>query len=175
MGRQQVPGQASGGWVEAAPFRAWVWYLMSGGRVGTADIAALAGISPCVLDHLLHGRRGRPMRRISPATASALLLVTAPQVADLVHGRAPASLLRRQLVRLRRAGCSESAIQRAAQLGPEELASLARSEAACPLLVLVRLSALVRTHDPDETLDGTRSIDVTTPEPAEPLRLVDAA
>ncbi len=67
------------GWVDAAPFRAWVAHLMSAGALSAAEVADLAGVSPRVTTQLLTGRRGRPVRRICRLTAMRLLTVTPPR------------------------------------------------------------------------------------------------
>lgn len=77
------------GWVEAAPFRAWARHLMTVGRVDASDIALLSGLSPCLVEHLVEGRGGRPIRRISPYTAMALLLVSTTQAVELGRRRVP--------------------------------------------------------------------------------------
>ncbi len=64
------------GWVDAAPFRAWLEHLMSAGGLSSAEVAALAGVSARATRALLTGRRGRPVRRICRLTAMRLLSVT---------------------------------------------------------------------------------------------------
>ena len=63
-------------WVDAAPFRAQLRYLMAGTALSAAEVAAAAGISARLADRLLYGRNGRALRRVSPETGRRLLLVS---------------------------------------------------------------------------------------------------
>ena len=63
-------------WVTAAPFRAHVRHLMEVSGLPLPAIAARAGVSRPLVEHLLFGRRGRHVRRISPHSAQRLLAVT---------------------------------------------------------------------------------------------------
>ena len=60
-------------WVDAAPFRAQLRYLMASASSSAEEVAAAAGISARLADRLLHGRNGRALRRISPETGRRLL------------------------------------------------------------------------------------------------------
>ena len=61
-------------WVDAAPFRAQLRYLMASASLTSAEeAAAAAGISARLADRLLHGRNGRALRRVSPETGRRLL------------------------------------------------------------------------------------------------------
>jgi hypothetical protein len=70
-------------WVDAGPFRAQLRYLMASGSLSVDDVAAVAGISARLADRLLHGRNGRPVRRISPETARRLIQVSDQHVQAL--------------------------------------------------------------------------------------------
>lgn len=63
-------------WVQAAPFRAHVRHVCDTTGVAWPVLAMRAGVSLALADHLLHGRRGRPVRRISRESAARLLAVT---------------------------------------------------------------------------------------------------
>ena len=47
-------------WVDAAPFRAQLRYLMASASLSAEEVAAAAGISARLAYRLLHGRNGRP-------------------------------------------------------------------------------------------------------------------
>jgi hypothetical protein len=63
-------------WVEAAPFRAHLSHLVATSGLSPTGVALLAGVSPRFAHHLLNGRGGRLLRRISPDSARKLLRVT---------------------------------------------------------------------------------------------------
>ena len=67
-------------WVDAAPFRAQLRYLMASASLPAEDVAAAAGISAPLAHRLLYGRNGRPLRRISPDTGRRLLQLSVAQV-----------------------------------------------------------------------------------------------
>jgi hypothetical protein len=67
-------------WVDAAPFRAQLRYLMAGACMSADEVAAAVGISARLADRLLHGRNGRPLRRVSAETGRRLLEVSVEQI-----------------------------------------------------------------------------------------------
>ena len=67
-------------WVDAAPFRAQLRYLMASACLSADEVAAAVGISARLADRLLHGRNGRPLRRVSPETGRRLLEVSVEQI-----------------------------------------------------------------------------------------------
>ena len=71
-------------WVDAAPFRAQLRYLMASTSLSAAEVAAAVGISARLAERLLRGRNGRPLRRVSPETGRRLLRVS---IAQLRPGR----------------------------------------------------------------------------------------
>lgn len=71
-------------WVSAPPFRAHVRHVAACSGVPWPVLAMLAGVSLSMADHLLHGRHGRPVRRISRECAVRLLAVT-PEVVGAAH------------------------------------------------------------------------------------------
>lgn len=73
MGTAKSPWSVDPGtWVEAAPFRAHLRHLIDTTGQPLPVVAEMARISLPDARRLLHGRRGRPVRRISPQTASRL-------------------------------------------------------------------------------------------------------
>ena len=130
-------------WVDARPFRAQLRYLMASGSLSVDDVAAVAGISARLADRLLHGRDGRPLRRISPDTARRLIQISDQQVQALRRVMVPAAPARLQLRRLYRAGLEDPAIADRVRVTVPELAELAAGADTCSLLLTVRLTAAV--------------------------------
>ena len=67
-------------WVDAAPFRAQLRYLMASTSLSAEEVAAAVGISARLAERLLHGRNGRPLRRVSPDTGRRLLRLSVDQI-----------------------------------------------------------------------------------------------
>ena len=137
----------SGQWVDAAPFRAQLRYLMASGSLTVGDVAAVAGISTRLADRLLHGRDGRPVRRISPDTARRLIQISHQQVQALRRIMVPAAPARLQLRRLHRAGLDNPTIAERLRVAVPELVELASGANSCSLLLAVRLTAAARAED----------------------------
>jgi plasmid maintenance system antidote protein VapI len=134
-------------WVDAGPFRAHLRYLMASGSLSVEDVAAVAGISARMAERLLHGRNGRPLRRISPDTARRLIQISDQQVRALRRIMVPAAPARLQLRRLHRAGWQNLAIAERLGVAAPELMELAAGASACSLLLTVRLTAAARADD----------------------------
>jgi hypothetical protein len=139
--------EASDRWVDAGPFRAQLLYLMASGSLSVDDVAAVAGISARLADRLLHGRNGRPLRRISPETARRLIQVSDQHVQALRRIIVPAASARLQLRRLYRAGWENLAIAQQVRVATPELVELAAGADTCSLLLTVRLTAAARAED----------------------------
>lgn len=144
-------------WVDATPFRAHLRFLMAVGSLSVADVAALAGISSAAASHLLNGRGGRTVRRVSPEMARRLISVSASEVRGLRWRLMPADKARSQLSRLRRAGHTDAEIADLARLSMVELATLAHSQ-HCSELVTVRLIATARTQDAERMARGRSAV-----------------
>jgi hypothetical protein len=134
-------------WVDAGPFRAQLRYLMASGSLSVDDVAAVTGISARLADRLLHGRNGRPVRRISPETARRLIQVSDQHMQALRRIMVPAAPARVQLGRLHRAGWEDSAIAERVRFAAPELVELASGADTCSLLLTVRLTAAARAED----------------------------
>ncbi|HEY5820548.1 MAG TPA: hypothetical protein VIT20_01140 [Propionibacteriaceae bacterium] len=139
-------------WVDATPFRAHLRFLMGVGALTVSDVAALAGVSATAATHLLRGRDGRTVRRISPEMARRLITVTATDVRGLAWRLVPTDKARGYLRRLRDLGCSDAEILQLTRLSAQELAGLARS-GECSQLITIRLAAAV---EESETQAGPR-------------------
>jgi hypothetical protein len=138
--------EATGQWVDAGPFRAQLRYLMASGSLSVEDVAAVTGISARLADRLLHGRNGRPLRRISPDTARRLIQVSDQHVQALRRIMVPAVPARLQLGRLYRAGWQNLAIAQRVGVPVPDLVELAAGAEMCPLLLTVRLTATARAE-----------------------------
>jgi hypothetical protein len=134
-------------WVDARPFRAQLRYLMASGALSVDDVAAVAGISARLADRLLHGRDGRPLRRISPETALRLIQISEQQVRALRRIMVPAAPAQLQLRRLRRAGWDDLRIAERVRVAVPELLDLAGGADTCSLILTVRLTAAARAED----------------------------
>ncbi len=129
------------GWVDAQPFRALLWHLMSTSALTTEDIATVAGVPPRLAHHLAYGRAGRPLRRISPDAAGRLLALTPWRLAFLGRLTVPSGPARLQLRRLRRAGWDDVVIARRVGSSAADLDRLATSDRTCSQLLTLRLTA----------------------------------
>jgi len=132
-------------WVDARPFRAHLHHLMATGDLTAAEVATLAGVSPRLTVALLHGRAGRALRRVSPASARALLSVTAYQARTLRSRQVPAQEPRTWLHRLLADGAGLDELAAALEVEPSVLAGLADgSRTWCNGLLAVRLVTALR-------------------------------
>jgi hypothetical protein len=90
---RRAPEAASGSehdWVDAAPFRAQLHWLLAYPGMTPEVIALLAGVAPRLTRRLLTGHGGRPLRRISQETAYRLYAVTPRVLEHCRHQRVPA-------------------------------------------------------------------------------------
>jgi hypothetical protein len=67
-------------WVDAAPFRAQLRFLMASTSLSAEEVACAVGISTSLAECLLYGRRGRPLRRVSQETGRRLLQVSVEEL-----------------------------------------------------------------------------------------------
>ena len=142
---------ATAPWVEAGPFRAHLRHVMAVGELTATEVATLGGVSPRLVTSLLRGRGGRPVRRISPDTARALLRLPAVEARELRIRQVPAAESRLRLHRLLGRGADPYAL--AAELGvtTEVVTTLAAETTTwCSALLALRLLALTRGAEPDE-------------------------
>ena len=138
-----VPLGRAATWVDAAPFRAHLCHVMAVGDMSVEVVAHLAGIGPRAARHLLHGRAGRPIRRISAHTARRLLQVTSADARTagrrLVSARVTAARLRELLA----AGHPVVGLAEQVGVDPNLLRELAEGQrSVCTPLLAARLGAL---------------------------------
>jgi hypothetical protein len=70
----------AGYWVDAAPFRAQLHHLMGSTTLTLGEVAAAAGISVRLAQHLAYGRNGRALRRVSAETGRRLMTLSVPRL-----------------------------------------------------------------------------------------------
>ena len=137
--------EAATPWVDAAPFRAHLRHVMAVGDMGVDVVAALTGIPTRAARHLLNGRGGRPVRRISPDTARRLLRVTSADARWAGQRLVPAPATAARLNDLLAAGHSLDELAVEVHIAAAELLALAEGRRdACTPLVEARLAALHR-------------------------------
>jgi hypothetical protein len=139
---------SANGWVEAAPFRAHLTHLMAVGDMSSGMVAALAGLSPRFCDHLLYGRAGRALRRISPDSGRQLLRITTGEARAVRHRMVPAGRTAQQIRQLRTAGWTTPALARVLRVPQAQLADLLDGRiSACQQLVALRATEAVSALD----------------------------
>ena len=134
---------STGDWVEAGPFRAHLRHLMAVGGLDEQEAATVTGLPARAVRHILHGRHGRPQRRISPDTARRLLRVSTTDVVALQWCLAPAQTARTAYEQLRAAGWSLLEVAGAARLPADQVRAMVEAE-HCPRLLVVRLLSQAR-------------------------------
>jgi hypothetical protein len=142
---ERVPSEQDGEqWVDSGPFRAHLRLLMAVGALTATEAATLAGVSPRMAGSLLHGRGGRPVRRIDPESARALIAVSAHQARSLRSRQVPAGESRARLRRLLAdTGLPELADR--LEVAPTVLVGLADGTASwCNGLLALRLVVALR-------------------------------
>jgi len=136
------PIRTEGPWVEAAPFRAHLRHLMAAGDLTAEEVALLAGLPPRFARSLLQGRRGRPLRRISPEQASRLLRLNPDDLTRVTRRRVVAALVVRPVRQLEAAGWAQDEIAGRLGLSCADLSDLLVGRlGACPQIVAVRAAA----------------------------------
>ena len=134
----------TGPWVEAAPFRAHLRHLMSVGQMSSSAVAVLAGISPRCAHRLLHGRGGRPLKRIAPDSARKLLSITTGEARAVRSRLVPARATGEHLSQLRAAGWSDDDLAKLLGVGDATIAALfSDGDGSCTQLMALRAAAEV--------------------------------
>lgn len=140
-----------GAWVCAAPFRAHLQSLCAGTRLPWQVVALHAGLSVRAADALLHGRDGRPVRRLARDSALRLLAASDATVADLYRTWVDGASTARRLAHLVARGVPLASLAGAAGCSPEYLADLV--ERARPTTEPVTLALALTVLAVRETLD----------------------
>ena len=105
-------------WVDAAPFRAQLAHTMAVGDMSVEVVAAMTGISSQSARRLLHGRGGRPVRRISAETGRRLLRISSVEARTVRQRTVPARGAAGRLCELLASGLTVAEL--AARTGIEE-------------------------------------------------------
>jgi len=138
---------AAAPWVEAGPFRAHLRHLMDVGGLSATEVAVLAGVPPRMATSLVRGRSGRPVRRISPEHARALLRVAGTDVRSLRTRLVPAAESRRRLRRLLSRRGGSAALAEELGVSASSLDELSRPGTRwCSALLALRLLTASRTR-----------------------------
>ena len=126
----------------AAPFRAHLWSIIGLTGVHWRIVALRAGVSPALVRHLLFGRNGRSVRRISPGSALRLSAIDHRDILELRHRLVPAGPTIRRYERLRRQGCTALELAAVYQVDGDLLESLPGTSRCSALTELVVLAAV---------------------------------
>lgn len=140
---RSLGADAGAHWVLATPFRAHLRHLGRTTGVPWRALAIAAGVEPTLVRALLHGRGGRPLKRLHPEAARRLLELTPRSVDALRHRRVVAVEVPRRLRDLRSAGVGTEELASWLQLPRQEvLALLEGSSPCCTELTAVLTEAL---------------------------------
>jgi hypothetical protein len=130
-------------WVDAAPFRAHLRHVMAVGDLSIEVVAALTGINPRAAAHLLDGRAGRPVRRISADVGRRLLQLTSFDARTVRWRLVPARMTRARLRELVAEGHGIDELASRTGVDGQTLRELLdRQRDACTSLVAARVGAL---------------------------------
>ncbi len=135
-------------WVDPAPFRAHLRYLIEVSGLPWQAVVLCAGLSRDLGAHLLFGRDGRAIRRLHPGCAADLLAVQPHDLARLAAVRVPAASTTRRVNELLHGGDSVDDIAAWARVPAATIVALAHDELdICSALtaVLVRARPAPRT------------------------------
>ncbi len=145
-----VPALTPSAWVEAAPFRSHLRHLCATSGLPWPVVALQAGLSVRHADALLHGRRGRPLRRLPRPTAARLWALDPAELVSLVRVPVPAEPTARRVEALLLAGLSPRRVCRALGWESARLAALLDAElTAVSAADALRVCALVESCDRD--------------------------
>lgn len=134
-------------WVTAAPFRAHLCHLVNETGLPWRVLAGEAALPDRVVRSLLHGRAGRPLRRIAPHYARRLLRLDASTLSEALRELVPATASHADAHLLLGSGWSTTQIAAAAELTvPEAEALLLGVMSRVPRRVQALLGAAVRAH-----------------------------
>lgn len=118
-------------WVLATPFRAHLRHLGRTTGVPWRALALAAGVEPTLVRALLHGRGGRPLKRLHPEAARRLLELTPRSVEALRHRRVVAGEVPRRLRELRAAGVGTEELADWLQVPRSEVLALLEGPPGC--------------------------------------------
>jgi hypothetical protein len=140
--------EGAGPWVDAAPFRAHLRHVMAVGDMSVEVVAELTGIPPRAARHLLEGRAGRAVRRISADTARRLLRVTSADARTVGCRLVSARITVARLQELVAAGHDVGDLARQISIDTDTVRDLAEGRRdTCSPLVAARVGAVHAARD----------------------------
>lgn len=132
-----------GSWVDAAPFRAHLRHVMAVGDMSVEVVAELTGVPLRAAQHLLLGRAGRAVRRISADTGRRLLRLTSADARTARWRLVPARGTLLRLEELLAGGLTVVEIAQRTGIDHDTLRDLANGRSdACSTLVAGQIGAL---------------------------------
>lgn len=141
-------------WVATAPFRAHLRQLLAETGLPWRVVASEAGVPDRVIRGLLHGRAGRPLRRIAPHYARRLLRMDATSLSEALRELIEATAAHAAAHLLLGSGWPVARIAAVAELTDAEAEALLLGRMdRVPRRVQVLLSAAVRAHQLDQLDD----------------------
>lgn len=111
-------------WVRAEPFRAKARHLLAVAELPWPALAVAAGIPLSCLDHLLHGRDGRALRRVPRRVALRLLALDGDDLRAAARQLIPAAASARRLRGVVRQGADPRSLARFCDLSLAEFDAL---------------------------------------------------
>jgi hypothetical protein len=143
-----------GVWVDATPFRAHLTHLLAIGLTEPV-IARLAGVSLRSVDHLAHGRRGRPVRRVCGDTGRRVLRITTSEAKAIRFRPVPARPSRYRLRALVAAGWTVQRLAHDIGVSIRDLEEVLDQRAAtCPQLAALKIAAAYEQWETEQDLDA---------------------
>jgi hypothetical protein len=133
-------------WVPAAPFRAHLHRLRAESGLPWSVIALAAGVPPALVQSLVLGRRGRPVRRISPAAASRLLGLDVGLLRKLPRRRVDAAPTTARVRHLLAQGCDIARLAEWCRCTPAQVRALLRGS-RCSELTALLVEAACLAHE----------------------------
>lgn len=141
-------------WVDATPFRAHVDQLLATGLTEPV-LARLTGLSVRAVEHLAHGRRGRPVRRICGDTARRLLRITTLEARALRLRPVPVRASRYRLRAMAEAGRTDRQLAEQVGLGIRDVQQvLGRGSATCSQLTALKIAATYEQWETEQEFPG---------------------
>ncbi len=141
-------------WVDATPFRAHVGQLLATGLTEPV-LARLTGVSVRAIEHLAHGRRGRPVRRICGDTARRLLRITTLEAKALRFRPVPVRPSRYRLRAMAEAGWTEQRLADDIGLCIRDVQQVVgRGSATCSQLTALKIAAAYEQWETEQEFPG---------------------
>lgn len=141
-------------WVDATPFRAHVRQLLATGLTEPV-LGRLTGVSVRAVEHLAHGRRGRPVRRICGDTARRLLRITTLEARALRFRPVPVRASRYRLRAMAEAGWTEQLLADDIGVCIRDVQQvLGRGSATCSQLTALKIAAAYEQWEVEQEFPG---------------------